>query len=471
MASYDVYQQQQQVYDSQGNLIKGSYGGLPVAEKNQSYFVYTNGAGGTGPEIIGQTAVFCTYLIDDQGNIFQSNQNSTARFNIIQNFEIGKKVNLKMEQPSVDYSQLNGQHTITGVGTIQPILLTETGSTPSSYLPTMSFSVGVNVPAVDDYRFEAKKSSTQTVGPLDFPAITFTNTIYDFTAGNWDGSDQYIFTNPANTIDGGTRVKFKVYIRGKTSSGFGGAGSVTFYIFEDQNNEYLTQTSTYFPSDGTIVELTFETPFLNFEDNDDIKILVNGVDSGGQLDILAGSSVTAIQEYEPNNFEVTSSYWEIGDYNASATIITASNQLTGVYGGGFVQSYTTDLQDWGFNPIKVKFEDIKIGDRIRFEYNEDKRFNVAEIIEDGPNGRLCLKLDGQVPTGSELNHFILYRLADDGAYVILDVDKDIVGTTGGGIMTPQFLSTDLNNNFDQILDKLKERNILQNDLSFNDETT
>jgi hypothetical protein len=44
--------------------IDGALGGLPVAERTSEYFAVFTGAGGTGPEIIDQTAVFISYLVD-----------------------------------------------------------------------------------------------------------------------------------------------------------------------------------------------------------------------------------------------------------------------------------------------------------------------------------------------------------------------------------------------------------------------
>ena len=49
--------------------VNGALGGLPVAERTSEYFAVYTGAGGTGPEIIDQTAVFISYLVDAKGNL------------------------------------------------------------------------------------------------------------------------------------------------------------------------------------------------------------------------------------------------------------------------------------------------------------------------------------------------------------------------------------------------------------------
>ena len=45
-------------------MDNSGYGSLSAAEKNQTYFAYFDAVGGTGPEIIDQTAYFVKYLID-----------------------------------------------------------------------------------------------------------------------------------------------------------------------------------------------------------------------------------------------------------------------------------------------------------------------------------------------------------------------------------------------------------------------
>jgi hypothetical protein len=45
----------------------GTFPDFPVAEQNQTYFAYFDGIGGTGPELIDQSAYFIKYLIDQLG--------------------------------------------------------------------------------------------------------------------------------------------------------------------------------------------------------------------------------------------------------------------------------------------------------------------------------------------------------------------------------------------------------------------
>ena len=63
--------------------------GSPVAERTSDYFAVFNGAGGTGPEIIDQTAIFINYIVDSEGNLSQPTAEYSSRLNLIQNFEVG----------------------------------------------------------------------------------------------------------------------------------------------------------------------------------------------------------------------------------------------------------------------------------------------------------------------------------------------------------------------------------------------
>jgi hypothetical protein len=119
--------------------VQGSFGGLPVVERNSTYIAYFQSIGGTGPEIINQSAYFISYLIDEKGNISNPLSEPSSLENLYQNFEIGKNSIASLELPSTNNSQLNGEHKITGIGTIQPIIYTETGSNVPDYVTTMSF--------------------------------------------------------------------------------------------------------------------------------------------------------------------------------------------------------------------------------------------------------------------------------------------------------------------------------------------
>jgi hypothetical protein len=125
--------------DSTGINIQGILGGLPVAEKNQDYFLIIEEAGDTTPEIIGQTQFKISYLVDSSLNVSKPSGDSIALSNVLQNFERQKNVVVRVDQGTVLNNQLAGLHQITAVGSLEPIGGTQIGAGPLDYVTTMSF--------------------------------------------------------------------------------------------------------------------------------------------------------------------------------------------------------------------------------------------------------------------------------------------------------------------------------------------
>ena len=120
--------------------VNGILGGLPVAERNSEYFAIVQEVGDTTPEIIGQSQFKVAYLCDSQLNVSKpSADDGVSLANINQNFERAKNATVRVNQGTVLNQQLAGTHTITGVGSLEPIGGTQIGDGPLSYVTTMSF--------------------------------------------------------------------------------------------------------------------------------------------------------------------------------------------------------------------------------------------------------------------------------------------------------------------------------------------
>jgi hypothetical protein len=129
-----------------------------------------------------------------------------------------------------------------------------------------------------------------------------------------------------------------------------------------------------------------------------------------------------------------------------------------------------------YSPITIPFGSIQPGDYIRFGYNEN---NVYRIIGVGPfnnflsgsyeeySDLITFKLFpalSKVPTGSSnlpINHFNIYRILNDGTYIVLKIKKDVPGGPYSGIIQPQYISQELVNNYNQIITNLTDREIIQ----------
>lgn len=186
----------------------------------------------------------------------------------------------------------------------------------------------------------------------------------------------------------------------------------------------------------------------------------------------------------------TGSYW-IGYNNFSSSeegigsYVTASTPLTNFYGGEYVQvnpgteTYNeynangnitaslgsgvnkTTWLSFGFNPIKLPFVPVA-GDFIRFEYIKSKVYLITQVQSVG--NVLKLKLDNQIPESTVLDNFVIYRIVEDGQYIILDVEKNTevgVDQTFSGLITPEFPSVELEARAETLFFDLKQANIIE----------
>jgi hypothetical protein len=465
-------------------IDNSGYGSLSAAEKNQTYFAYFSSVGGTGPEIIDQTAYFIKYLIDAQGNVVAPQPNSIDILNMLQNFEAGRIVNVTSLEGTTLFTTLLGTKQTTGVGRIQPILITETGSGRTDYINTMSFSAGpggVGLDSAYNYAFSATKAASAFISNTSFATLDFGN-VSSNSGSNYNNST-YIYTFPNNTTSQGTQVTFRTTLR--VTSAFSGpnqSGRSNYIKIQIQKS--VDGGANYSPlelTDGTYTRLrqfndgdtenvSAQTKPLNFNAGDKIRVQYS-VDSSGtanQLRILAANNnastlFTNTQTYTSTNF-ITSPFWTIGTYTTASndfTVITASLGLTGLNQSQYTQVTPAASTAFGFSNITLPFTP-QPGDFIRFEYDPS---NVHTIYENTitTDGNLALKVVPPVPSGSILDHFCLYRVNPNaGNQIILDVPKP-TGTTGQpltGFIKPQYMSKELEDNFTTIIQKLAVEGLL-----------
>lgn len=483
-------------------------GSLSAAEKNQTYFAYFDGVGGTGPEIIDQTAYFIKYLIDSQGNVVTPQANSFALLNLNQNFEKGKIVNVTSLQGTTLFTPLLGNKSITGIGKIETILVTETGSGRMDYVQTMSFGASYLATSLEtayNYSFKAKKQNSAYISNNTYAVLDFGNEIID-SGSNYNNST-YTYTFPNNTSDQGTQVTFTTtiivkgpdddnesnvfYIQIEKSTDGGatynplvlaGTNNQTYKSYSiPSTNSGLNFWQSYVGIFNNLPQGTylFEASTLpqNFNIGDKIRVRykLDNNNLNAQCQILGADNEVSTQffnyqTYVATNY-ITSSYWSVGAWSANPTleytILTASKALTGLYSDQYTQLIPTASTNFGFSTITLPFQP-QSGDFIRFEYDKSKVHTIYEVGTAGTgsgtniSGSLTLKVRPGIPTGSVLDHFCLYRVVPNGNYIILDVQKPS-GTTGQpltGFIKPQYISKELENNFENIISKLNAEGTL-----------
>jgi hypothetical protein len=543
----------------------GTFTDKAVAEQNQTYFAYFNGIGGTGPEIIDQTAYFIKYIIDTKGNVVDpapsfntSRDQETGLFNLIDNFELGKRAVVKQieyDPTQATYKNLSGIHTITGVGFMENIAVTEIGLKPTDYTPTMSFGPTTVIPVVVgnmslDYRYyppspdPAEESWTPPASrvrifftPEDFISphpIPFTTPILN--PGGWEVNNFAVFTALSGSAETNTRIKFKVQIAlrvdpiddfallsyglspikydiGIYKNGIqigssnnplplpleemDGYSSFTSDWLQDyqEGDWFNVRVILYYGSDKSNASEEDQQEYLDqmrpyMFAYDDISNYVQVIQEtppntlgSSTPDPIVGIN-TAYAPYFTGSYNITSSYSGSGiiNENASYTLLVLSSQLSSIFRYNPIQNINTASQSgidgMSFSKCTIPFGSTQPGDFIRFEYNKNNVRLITDVgyWSDFTSGSALESLYGDeyivwkisppigtTPTGSlmNLNHFNMYRIVNNGNYIILDVPRtdpnSQTGTFTSGILQPEFSSEELINNFNEIITTLTEK--------------
>lgn len=544
-------------------LADGNYYGTfldkAVAEQNQTYFAYFNGIGGMGPEIIDQTAYFIKYIIDTEGNVVDpapfsngSRDQEVGLYNLLDDFEVGKRAIVKQieyDPTQATYKNLSGVHTITGVGFIENIAVTEIGKLPESYTPTMSFNFEALPYKVGNMDFFSKwypgsgtnqngrTETTSFLGNPNLVGIFFGDPAYQelrvpFTdAISNNGNGWELITNSANvgkfkalsgSAETRTRIRFQtsiatavatsnylckisiyknenkifesnnIAVPNISENGSPGYRTFTSDWYQDYQVDDLFEVRIVITQYGPYIDLAIGGPYIFASDEGNgasgnfirIEQETPPNSSGNEYpDVIVGTN-TAYAPYFTNSYNITSSYSASGiiNPNASHTLLVLTPQLSSVFRTNPIQTINTSSQSgidgMNFNKCTIPFGNTRPGDYIRFEYNKN---NVYRIVDVGfwsnfTSGSSLASLYGDevvvwkiappigsTPTGSvmNLNHFNMYRIVNNGNYIILDVPRtdpnSQTGTYTSGILQPEFSSEDLVNNYNKIITTLTEK--------------
>lgn len=463
----DTSIEQQQLNNFLGP-VNGALGGLPVAEKNQEYFIVFQQAGGTGPEIIDQTAYFITYLVDSKGNISKPSEDSISLNNTIQNFEVGKNAIVRNDASTVLNTILTGKKKITAIGRQEPILYSQTGSSEGANINTLDFNTLTDSDTIPRFLFWLNKGALnlnpgenvitnynpafQT--PESPASIDVINGLYE-VGSLASGPESNI-----NRVDITLYAKFSNYTDDVVNGSLrlmrnGSVYGQEFFTIEER-------VSTTIPKEK---EVNFSIPVFtsNLENSSFTASIVLGEDNYVTMDFINFRS--SFQSPSTTQPVTNLPFWL--NNNGNNLWVTASNEISANYGNIQNSQNVLDVIEPGFNfsPVQVPFN-VQIGDKIRFEYSKETEYTVYEVIEPNQDvdGRLKLRLNALVPSSVNLDNFVLHRVnPNDPSYIILDVKKDAsIGDTQNfnGVILPEYPTKELKDNLDTILINLKERGII-----------
>lgn len=458
--------------------VNGALGGLPVAEKNQDYFLIYEGAGGTGPEIIDETAIFITYLVDSKGNVSKPSEDYDSLYNLIQNFEVGKNVIIRNDIASAINNQIGGKQKITGIGRQLPLLYSQTGSSAGANVDFLDFNNLTNqegTPRMEGWLnrgiYDPTDNNFNTVTNYNNPPISSPNPIaanFDPVAGTYTvissgvGDIQSVFFQVTvgfriaaaagvQNRNASIRIKRDSTVIGEKEYTIPGNNTSQAQTYNFESDPLTVgQLSPFFTSGNPVytVEIQFDdandctADFINFK-------IIN-------------------QSPQPSNPIVSPNYWE--NNSGNNLWITASSNLSINYGNVQNSQNVLDSIESGFNfsPVITPFTP-QPGDRIRFEYNKSTDYTIYEVIEPSGavDGLLKLRLNTLIPSEVNLNNFIIHRVdSTDPVYIIINVPKQNLVSNSNqfkGVLLPEYPTKELKNNLDNILLNLKEKGILPNE--------
>jgi len=511
---------------------------FPVAEQNQTYFAYWDGIGGTGAEIPNNTAYFIKYIIDTEGNIVNPEPKTTGGtrdeavglYNLLNNFEVGKRAIVKLIEPDPtqdtisEESDLLGTYTITGIGTLKNIMSTETGPYPNSYLDTMSF---YNVKNPNNTLAEMPQFNARYEFQNNYLLFNSFETSASYVNPLYENGFDNTLTSPgapvpplahpyrtimalSSSINVGTRIRFVLYLKlsqDNTYGQFGTGGpninyslglpnSVSFRMYKNGQSQDIFSSNYIanipFTSNPNTINSShhwFSSPWINVTENDEFTLkyqLANNA-SGAYADYLpiiieSGSQIAIEQEYNNPDVEIPgfnviySPYFKQIIHYPNYTRLVFNDQFDDLYLTDHAQLITEEQISIGFSPSQIPFNNISVGDFIRFELNPDMVYKIIKVNPSTLQNGVVYKLSIDVapslyPTisGSLVeytssivtNHFNIYRIENDGRYVILDVPKTSKGNAYSGILQSEFSSQELLTKYDKLIADLSQKEIIQ----------
>ena len=452
-----------------------SYGKTPNVSNPEVNFVYFNYAGGTSPEWGNQNAdrtqINIRYIVDQNGNVTKPINDSDGinLGTIQQTFEENLGATLVLDDNDtfgVNLAALNGSWPIFKSGyKITPIIYTQTASYDNNgnvigygYTSSILFNQGEQGPDVTKNNYmmyaagvdDSVILTDNTVQTVQFSQPVFSGSFANFNVV----TSSY---NPTGSLaqlsSSGYILDFKAYIEMKENAN----AIVTYALQKSTNNggNWFTIGNTrQINYNNTRTGQIFYSEVAATTSS---LYRIAAVNSSNALSTLyslnlSNTSYFQVTQYPNPGTGTCSTFWTTG---STAAILLANTSSTGL--NNYYSQRQENIERSGFNPIVEDFE-LKTNDEIRFEGLENLAFVITNVTS-STTGQLILKLDRNIPNGTNLNFFLVRRYVEDPSSIILEVNKP-AGASSGGVLKPQYISSELTNNLDSIIQNLKNQNLI-----------
>jgi len=437
------------------NTTFGGLGVLPNVESLQTYFAYYDYITSSYAELLNKSVAHILYLIDKDSNVLVPTLSSSYYYNLIDNFETNKNVNINLN--NLEGISIIGLKNVLRPGAIPwGICASQTGS-GLNIQPTMSFSNNTSTVLVPNYASLVNGTSPSQTFPIinggSTTIINFDNIVYNGpeTTISLVDDDFLIDTTSPNVL-----LNLKLEGSLSLTRIYGGNPSnivgVVIYCQESPNGSSWTNIDqkqvqiTYGTS--TYINLDF-TQFTAISGKYYRLVLYHG--SGYFTVQLSNGKISLSQNPIPTDAGiVTSSYWITG--SSSKNILTGS-QFLKLYNS--YKAYQLNYADSGYKNF-LEFGP-RPSDEIRFEGDENQVYSIYNVTSD--NNALYLELDRDIVNGTNINSFLIRRYEPHPNYITLDWNGSGY-TNGDGFLFPEYPSSDLTQNFDKVIIELKEKGII-----------
>ena len=446
-----------------------SYGKSVTVGNPESYFVYFNNVGSTSPEwgnnLSAKTQANVRLIINESGSATKpiNDADGINLGTVQQSFGDSGNATLVLDDYDtfgVNLNNLNGTWPVFKSGiSIAPILYTQTASYNNNgdiigygYTGSIDFVQGQQGPDVtkNDYQLLTYGINFNSIDAASLPVtLNFSKPVVLGAQSFFNtSSDAYNPTGSlANLSGSGYILNFQAYIEATQFNNV-----IVDYVIQKngvevartQINHFSTKSGNIFYTDTNATTSSLYT----------VKAIALERTYGGAFPTitLGANSYFRVTQFPLPGTGICNDFWVTG--SGTPNILLASTSSTGL--NNFIGQRQQNIERSGFNPISLDFEP-QLYDEIRFQGIEDLAYSIINVTSS--NGQLQLRLDGDIPNGTNLSYFLLRRYVDDPSNIILDLNKP-AGASSGGVLKPEYVTDNINKNLDSIIQNLKSKGLI-----------
>ena len=436
----------------------------PSVTSEETFFAYFDYIGGTNYELTGKKGAHILYLIDKDGNTQTPNLNDPYYSNLVQNFS-NQNIKIQFLTTTGNVINVEGIHPVIRAGYVpMGIIASQTGSS-LNITSSMSFASSdtLSIPNYQSFYFDSIHNSTnrldinpsanQLIG-VETPFITSSIISHSLVLN----TEKFYISASSNNTQIALQLNADIEISEIILAPYQ-TYSPTVQFYEKKQGLAATILDIKFINaiHGSKISTTAISKY--FTPISGSYYYINIFNQSGYYQINASDiSIQTIQIPPPNdavNLFVTSSYF----YTGSIKNYLISEQFgPHIYTNPPLTQFpiTASSGYADFLPFNIKY-----GDQIRFEGDEFQTYNIIKAIPSFSSSigiiPFQLELDRNIVEGTNVDSFLIRRYIPNPNFIIIDAPAE---GGGSGFLFPEYVTLDIQNNFDTIIQNLKTKGIL-----------